>query len=293
MIALNELFRYGGADWIRYSDYEYRATPSGELYLTPIQDAAVSVVDPLDGADSLLVDALNVGKLCMPEQPDMSAVRAAILAFAKQYGLLGFMAAWALKPDFIGRKEVQLNINPITDRPAMKTADYLKHFLPFGAQTDIIGSDGGGAAVASSLPITMFMDRPPVYEVIFSRDYAEKLDWLVAAFRQWYIHLAACHYYDKTDEPVLRELHAKTVAGLSIQGLSCCVKMLETPVLVWDFPSLNAAVNVLYGFYLTHPERPLRICKHCGKAFIMKNPRAEFCSVQCRNQFNVYKSRRK
>ena len=53
-------------------------TPSGELYLTPIQNAAVSVVDPFGGADSLLVNALNVGKLCMPEQPDMVAVRAAM-----------------------------------------------------------------------------------------------------------------------------------------------------------------------------------------------------------------------
>ena len=37
----------------------------------------------------------------------------------------------------------------------------------------------------------------------------------------------------------------------------------------------------------------LREGKHCGEPFYGKNPKTEFCSPQCRNRFNVYKSRRK
>ena len=35
------------------------------------------------------------------------------------------------------------------------------------------------------------------------------------------------------------------------------------------------------------------ICKFCGKAFSSQNLKAEYCSLQCRNKANVYKSRAK
>lgn len=47
------------------------------------------------------------------------------------------------------------------------------------------------------------------------------------------------------------------------------------------------------GFMLCSEKNPLRICKHCGKVFYAKNPKAEYDSSQCRNQANVYKSRNK
>ena len=48
-----------------------------------------------------------------------------------------------------------------------------------------------------------------------------------------------------------------------------------------------------FGFMLCSEKNPLRICKHCGKVFYAKNPKAEYDSSQCRNQANVYKSRNK
>ena len=44
---------------------------------------------------------------------------------------------------------------------------------------------------------------------------------------------------------------------------------------------------------LCSEKNPLKICKHCGKVFYAKNPKAEYDSSQCRNQANVYKSRNK
>lgn len=44
---------------------------------------------------------------------------------------------------------------------------------------------------------------------------------------------------------------------------------------------------------LTDENSSLKVCKHCGKVFVATRPNMEFCSPQCKNQYNVYKSRAK
>ena len=39
--------------------------------------------------------------------------------------------------------------------------------------------------------------------------------------------------------------------------------------------------------------KALRLCKHCNKVFEAKRPDNLFCSAECKNRFNVYKSRDK
>ena len=39
--------------------------------------------------------------------------------------------------------------------------------------------------------------------------------------------------------------------------------------------------------------RLLKICNFCNKAFIAKNPKAEYDTYNCKNKANVYKSRAK
>ena len=36
-----------------------------------------------------------------------------------------------------------------------------------------------------------------------------------------------------------------------------------------------------------------KVCKHCGKAFVVSRPNSVFCSGKCKNRYNVYKSRAK
>ena len=57
--------------------------------------------------------------------------------------------------------------------------------------------------------------------------------------------------------------------------------------------TVKQAIDMAFGFMLCSEKNPLRICKHCGKVFYAKNPKAEYDSSQCRNQANVYKSRNK
>lgn len=43
----------------------------------------------------------------------------------------------------------------------------------------------------------------------------------------------------------------------------------------------------------TDEKSTLKVCKHCGNAFIAGRPNSVFCSDRCKNQYNVYKSRTK
>lgn len=286
-MEIADIFKYSQSDWVKYSDYEYKASPNGELYITPTKNATVNIYNPLQEMDKLLIDTLNIGRLAAADEPDMPKVKSEILAYVKRYGLLGFMVSFPLSMDFLEKREVLLGDNPLTDEQTMRTKDYIKLFIPFE-----IEQSGNGDSAAHSLSVTMFMSRPPVYEIAFGRGYGEKFEWLCGLFGEMYSHFAAAAYYDKTDDVTVKSMYAGMVDAFKMYGLGFRVKMLDVPTLLWDFSSLKITIETLYGFYLTDPDRPLRICKHCGKVFVSRNSKAEFCSIPCRNQFNVYKSRK-
>ncbi len=52
-------------------------------------------------------------------------------------------------------------------------------------------------------------------------------------------------------------------------------------------------VQMMFSFVLTDEKSTLRVCKHCGNAFIASRPNSVFCSSRCKNRYNVYKSRAK
>ena len=68
---------------------------------------------------------------------------------------------------------------------------------------------------------------------------------------------------------------------------------LKEAIIVWDFNSLLLCIQMIFSFMLTDDDSSLKVCKHCGKAFAATRSNMEFCSPQCKNQYNVYKSRSK
>ena len=48
-----------------------------------------------------------------------------------------------------------------------------------------------------------------------------------------------------------------------------------------------------YAIQMGQDVRLLKICNFCNKAFIAKNPKAEYGTYNCKNKANVYKSREK
>ena len=49
--------------------------------------------------------------------------------------------------------------------------------------------------------------------------------------------------------------------------------------------------RVMMALAMTMTDKPIRICKHCLQTFVASRPSAIFCSPQCKNKYNVYKSR--
>ncbi|AVQ95934.1 hypothetical protein [Ethanoligenens harbinense] len=48
-----------------------------------------------------------------------------------------------------------------------------------------------------------------------------------------------------------------------------------------------------YARAVTDPAAPLKACKFCGSVYHNPNARSEFCSVTCRNHYNVNAFRRR
>lgn len=71
------------------------------------------------------------------------------------------------------------------------------------------------------------------------------------------------------------------------------IELLDKPTIVWEFHSLLLGIQMMFSFMLTDDNSTLKVCKHCGSAFVATRSNMEFCSPQCKNQYNVYKSRAK
>ena len=86
----------------------------------------------------------------------------------------------------------------------------------------------------------------------------------------------------------------ETINDYYFSGIPYKINMYgNIPEISWQPNSLKQAIDMTFGFMLCSEKNPLKICKHCGKVFYAKNPKAEYDSSQCRNQANVYKSRNK
>ena len=61
----------------------------------------------------------------------------------------------------------------------------------------------------------------------------------------------------------------------------------------WQTEGLAAAIELGYTMLLGNSPCRLNICKKCTKPFYAQNPKREFCSPGCRNNYNVQKFRAK
>ena len=56
---------------------------------------------------------------------------------------------------------------------------------------------------------------------------------------------------------------------------------------------LKQALDLAFSIHMSQDTTMLKICKFCNKAFIAKNPKAEYDTPNCKNKANVYKFRSK
>ena len=296
---MKNLFEHTGSHWVRYSDYEWKAAENGTLYLTPTKTAQPGIYDPLSEYQRIVLDAIDIGRMGMGHKPD-AEIQKAIRQFAVKYGLFGLMTALPTTACFMDYEAVYLPKNHFIKEESMSTGDYLDLFFPFdkidvarhGAESSwSIENDRMMAALAMTMS-----DKPMAVNMSFQREYAEPYAWMKQQFIDWaFTHLSCLLYYEDrgrmSDEQ--RLFMQQSMAAFGGNAPTYHIALLEKPTIVWDFHSLLLGIQMMFSFMLTDNRNPIRLCRHCTKAFVASRPNTVFCSPQCKNRYNVYKSRAK
>ena len=296
---MNNLFDRTSSNWVRYSEYEWKKAKDGTLYLTPTKTAQPNIYDPLSEYQQLVLDAINIGRMGMSQKPD-DEIRKAIQQFAVRYGLFGLMTALPTTPGFMDYEAVYLPKNHFIKEESMSTEDYLALFFPFD-ELDVIkrGVESMWSVQNDRVMIALAMtmsDKPLAVNMSFQREYAERYDWMKQQFTDWaFTYVTSMLYYEDYDvmNQDARQMMQQSMAAFGGNAPTYHIALLDKPTIIWDFHSLLLGIQMMFSFMLTDTEKPIRLCKHCMKAFVASRPSAVFCSPQCKNRHNVYKTRSK
>jgi len=287
------------AQWIKYSDYELVELKKTK-YIKPKEDAIYELYDPFECADEILVDILNIGRIVNENIDKIEEIQEIVLDFVKKYGLMGELTYLPLNSNIIFQKKVILpKRNPFTKKDEMSIKEYLENFLVCdkNKRIDIFITKDKNAPIGISnlneITPNLFLNKGLEYNIVFSKGYSEQIQWIIEYAIYLYLIFIniEVYYTEKNDsEKRLSEFRIQTFKA---DNITCKIEMLKTPTLVWDFKSLKQAIDTMLLLNETTERKTVKMCKHCRKAFSSQNLKAEYCSPQCRNQANVYKSRAK
>ena len=172
---MKSLFERTSSNWVRYSEYEWKAAADGTMYLAPTKTAQPSIYDPLAEYQSIVLDAISIGRMEAQNKNDKE-IQKAIQQFALKYGLLGLMTALPTTPNFMDYEAVYLPKNHFIKEETMSTKKYLDLFFPFDKPEVVkrgvesmwnINND----RIMMALAMTM-SDKPMAVNMSFQREYA-------------------------------------------------------------------------------------------------------------------------
>ena len=296
---MSNLFQKTGSSWVRYDKYEWKEDKEGTLYITPSPDAKVSLYNPLKDSEQIVLKAVNLGLMCMDKNNTQERLQNAIMDFVTGYGLLGFMTALPTTPDFITYHAVYFPKNHFIKEESMTTEKYLSYFFPFD-KIDFVkkGMESSWSTddVQMMALIMTMKNKPQAVMMSFQKEYAERYDWLVTLFKDWaFTFMSSFLYYQDFDmlDDMQKQLYRQGMVAFGGIAPTYHIELLERPTIVWDFHSLLLGVQMMFSFMLTDEKSSLKVCKHCGNAFVAGRTNSVFCSGKCKNRYNVYKSRAK
>ena len=296
---MKNLFDRTSSNWVRYSEYEWKEAKDGKLYLTPTKTAQPSIYDPIRDYQQLVLDAVNIGLMNMRHTSDAD-LQKVIQQFAIKYGLFGLMTALPTTPKFMDYEAVYLPKNHFIEAETMPTEDYLELFFPFD-ELDVIKQgiksmwSVSNDRIMMALMMTM-SDNPMAVNMSFQREYAEPYEWMKKQFTDWaFTFTTSVLYYEdyahlNSETKMLMQQAMEAFGGVAP---TYRIALLDKPTIVWDFHSMLLIIQMMFSLMVTDQEKPMRICKHCSEVFVASRPSAVFCSPQCKNKYNVYKSRAK
>lgn len=252
--------------YARYSEYAIKENKQGKRVVIPTRTAQLETYDPTENAEEILTALLNTGRSM--KETAIEKTEELILDFVNRYGLLGAITELPLNKDFYNHELVFIDNNLFTASGVMATEDFEDLFF-----------EKRKPKITKSFKLD---------DYIASRNYSEPITWIAEYIHELYEILLLSVKYKTEPDAVSYLLNDRLKTNIRYR-----LTVTDRIQMQYEFYSLMGILNFTMANLLSAEGSPLKICKHCQKAFISQNKRAEFCSERCRNQFNVYKSRAK
>ena len=288
---MKQLFERTSSCWVRYDKYVIRKDAKGVKYITAAPDARPTIIDPLEDAQSMVLDALNAGRLFFGKKATEREQEAGILRFVHRYGLLGFITALPTTPKFMDYEKVYLPKNHFIREEALETEQFLDYFYPF--KKPLLRKRGmeytwevEGNTDAIALELT-FSSEPTAKRMSFQKEYAEPLDWIAKALKDLtFPFITSKYFYEEADafDADEKKLMAQGVAAFGGIAPTYRIALLDKPTIVWDFHSLLIGLQMMFSFMLAEEKTPLRMCAHCDTIFVANRANQRFCCDACRRK---------
>jgi len=286
--VMKQLFERVSSCWVRYDKYVIRTDAKGTKYITAAADAKPDIFDPLDDAQAMVLEALNVGRLCFGNDVPVSQREAALLQFIHRYGLLGLMTALPTTPKFMQYEQVYLPKNHFIREEALETEQFLDYFFPFKKlnirkhKTEFIWEVEGDTD-AMVLAMT-FANDPNAMSMSFQKEYAEPLDWIAKALKDMtFPFITSKYFYEHGDafDADEKKLMAQGVAAFGGIAPTYRIALLDKPTIVWDFHSLLIGLQMMFSFMMAEDKTPLRMCDSCDTIFVANRKTQRYCCDKC------------
>ena len=292
---MKQLFERTSSCWVRYDKYVIRKDAKGVKYITAAPDARPTIIDPLEDAQTMVLDALNAGRLFFGKKATEREQEAGILRFVHRYGLLGFITALPTTPKFMDYEKVYLPKNHFIREEALETEQFLDYFYPF--KKPLLRKRGveytwevEGNTDAIALELT-FSSEPTAKRMSFQKEYAEPLDWIAKALKDLtFPFITSKYFYEEADafDADEKKLMAQVVAAFGGIAPTYRIALLDKPTIVWDFHSLLIGLQMMFSFMMAEDKTPLRMCPHCDTIFVASRTNQRFCSNPCRRRGEYY-----
>ena len=281
MKKIKEIYENRISTWAKYSGYRI-IKRQGQDYIAPEENAVLMWYDPVEKEETLIADVLNMGKSIADAKSGEEMIASA-LDFVSKYGLLGWMPSLPVNPYFYLESKVLLPENEyfLFSSTTKDTEKYLEQFQvePNGEKLLGVGQEQG---------------RSPIYDLVFSKNYCEPVDWIIPFLQEMLEHFRTKEMLeDSSYEPWEKMILRKRIESFYHPGVPYVLRYEPVPSACWVFDSLKMVVETACVVALGQEEDPVASCKHCGKYFYREDVRSAYCSRRCRNQYHVYRSRKR
>ena len=288
---MKQLFERVSSYWVRYDKYVIRKDAKGAKYITAAPDARPQIIDPLEDAQAMVLDALNAGRLFFEKKATEREQEAGILRFVHRYALLGFITALPTTPKFMQYEKVYLPKNHFIREEALETEQFLDYFFPFQklnlrkrGMKSVWEVEGDTDTIALMLT---FSNEPEAVRMSFLKEYAEPVEWIVKALKDLtFPFITSKYFYEDADafDADEKKLMAQGVAAFGGIAPTYRIALLDKPTIVWDFHSLLIGLQMMFSFMMAEDKTPLRMCDSCDTIFVAKRSNQRFCCDACRRK---------